>query len=211
MSKQTKQTKSAPQSSKNTKDAKETKSGKQAAAESTGDDFISEDSLGGGSANYLSLEKGTRSVRIISKPITGWVEWIEKKPVRTTLEEGEPEASDDENPPKKFIALVVIDREDDGIKIWEITQQSIIKAIRALSMNSKWGPPFTYDISIEKTGDGLKTKYTVTPEPKEPVSKELIEAANEKPCDLEKLFEGEDPWKVTEHVTEYHFRDTGKR
>lgn len=201
-----KQTKSA-SNAKNAKPAKETKS-KQ--VEET-NDFISEDALGSGSAKYVKLEKGTKSIRFISKPINGWLEWIDKKPVRTPSSEGEPEASDDENPPKKFIAAVVIDRDDDGVKILELTQQSVIKAIRALTNNPKWGNPFTYDISIEKSGEGMKTKYVVTPEPKEPLSKELIEAANESPCNLEALFEGEDPWKTDEHVTEYHFRDTGKR
>lgn len=182
--------------------AKQTKPAKSA---KTNDEFISEDSISTGSASYLKLEKGDTKVRIISKPISGWLEWVDKNPIRTTLEEGEPEATDPKNKPKKFVTFAVIDKKDDLVKILELTQQSVIKAIRALASNADWGNPFSYDITINRTGEDLKTKYTVTPSPKKPLSKDQIAAANEKPCNLEALFASEDPWDVeeAESITEY--------
>ena len=164
------------------------------------DAFVDDDAVSAGGSSYMKLESGENTFRAISKPITGWVVWEgdddERKPVRTPIADGEPDAPSDDpkDKPKKFMALVVIDRADDEVKILEITQQSIIKAIKALAENAKWGNPFTYDISVVKKGEGKKTRYTVTPEPKSVLSKELIKAAMAKPCDLEQLYEGENPW-----------------
>jgi len=194
--------------SKQTKSAKSTKSTKKVES----DAFISEESLGSGDAAYLKFEKGANAFRIISKPITGWVDWVEdedenRKPVRTPLSDGEPEASSEDQKPKKFVAFVVIDRADGVVKILELTQQSIIKGIKTLAENPKWGNPFSYDINVEKTGEKLKTKYAVTPSPKEPLSKLEIADALERPCNLEKLMDGENPWEVEEgEETEYIFK-----
>lgn len=190
--------------------SKQTKNTKPAKKAAQSDDFISEESLGGGDAAYMKLEKGKNQFRVISKPITGWIDWVEdgdkRKPIRTPLSDGEPEATDEDNKPKKFVTFAVIDRKDDLVKILELTQQSVIKAIRQLSQNPDWGNPFTYDINVERTGDGFKTKYTVQPSPKKPLSKDIINEAAEKPCNLEALFAGENPWKVEDEVTEYFFK-----
>jgi hypothetical protein len=182
------------------KNAKVAKPAKVASGE-----FITEDMTSSGASSYMKFEKGDSKFRIISAPISGWLEWVDKKPVRTPLTDGEPEASDDENPPKKFLAMAVIDKKDDNVKILELTQQSVIKAIRALSNNPDWGIPFTYDINVNKTGESMKTKYVVQASPKTKLSKEQMKAAAEKQCNLEALFAGEDPWKVdgADNVTEY--------
>jgi hypothetical protein len=178
------------------------------------DDFVSDEAVSSGSASYFKPETGDNKVRIISKPILGWVVWEEdeddnRTPVRTKIDD-EPDKSNYEkdNQPKKFMAVVIIDHADDEVKIWEITQQSIIKAIKALAANEDWGMPFSYDININKKGEKLKTKYVITPSPKKVLSKELVKAANEKPCNLDALYEGEDPWTIEDDAepTEYHFK-----
>lgn len=171
------------------------------------EDFIPDDAVSSGSSSYMKLTKGENKFRIISKPITGWLEWVDKKPIHMQIDE-EPEVTDDENKPKKFLAMAVIDREDEQVKILELTQQSVIKAIKALAANPDWGNPFGYDISVERTGEDLKTKYVVTPSPKKPLSKEAIKAAEAKPCYLDALYDSEDPWNVdeAEDVTKYFFK-----
>lgn len=210
MSKQTKQASNA----KSAKQATQTKS-KSKEKEVDDDAFISEDSLSDGNSRYLKFEQGDTTFRIISNPITGWLEWIEdeededkKKPVRTTLADGKPEASDPENPPKKFVTFVVIDKEDDEVKILELTQQSVIKAIKSLSDNPAWGAPFTYDLNVNKKGEKLKTKYVVTPSPKSKLTKDQIATAQETPCNLEALYAGEDPWETEgiEDLTPYNLK-----
>lgn len=183
------------------KNAKNTKS------KSKSDDFVPDDAISEGSSAYMKLDAGENKVRIISKPVIGWVEWIDKKPNRTQIDD-EPEATDAENPPKKFFTVVAIDRADGLVKIMELTQQSVIKAIKALSGNPDWGAPFAYDITIKKSGEGLKTKYAVTPSPKKKLEKEMVKLAQSKPCNLEKVFENEDPWSVEgdDDTTEYIFQ-----
>lgn len=183
---------------------------KKAAAD---DDFVSDDVVSGGSSSYMKFEKGDNKIRIISKPQNGWIVWEEdpededsRVPKRCTLEDGEPDApsKDPKDKPKKFMTVAVIDLADNEVKIAEITQQSIIKAIKALSSNKDWGNPFSYDLNIEKKGEGKKTRYTVQPSPKKALGKDLIKAAQEKPCYLPALFEGEDPWDVEDkEPTEY--------
>lgn len=191
--------------------AKPTKNTKPAkSAKPSNDEFISEESLGSGESSYMKLEKGVNQFRVISKPVTGWIDWVDdgdkRKPMRTPLSDGEPEVSNDDNKPKKFVTFAVIDKKDGLVKILELTQQSVIKAIRALTNHADWGQPFSYDLNIEKSGDGLKTKYAVQPSPKKPLSKDMIQAAGEKPCNLEALFSGENPWEVEDEVTEYFFK-----
>lgn len=182
-------------------------------AKETDDAFVSDDAISSGSGNYVGkLENGTSKFRIISMVILGWLEWIEdgekKKPVRSKIDE-QPETTDDENPPKKFMAMVVIDRKDGQAKIWEITQQGIIKKIKALTADKDWGKPFSYDIAVTKAGEGLKTKYEVNPCPKKPLEKQLQIDAAEKPCNLDALYDGLDPWKEENHtdgITQYYFK-----
>ena len=188
------------------KNVKQSKSAKPAKKTSSSDDFIPNDVVSGGAARYLKFKQGDNKIRIISNPIVGWLEWVDKKPVRTTID-NEPEANDEDNKPKKFMALAVIDREDDDkVKILEITQQSVIKAIRALTANPDWGKPFSYDLTVTKTGEDLKTKYVVTPSPKKPLSKDAIKEAQETPCNLDNLFEGADAWNTEDGETEYFFK-----
>lgn len=177
------------------------------------DDFISDEVAAGSGNGYMKFDTGANKFRAISKPIEGWEVWEEdedgnRKPVRTQLADGEPEAPSDDpkDKPKKFLALAVIDRADDEVKILEITQKSVLKAIQGLARNPDWGNPFTYDINVSKKGEGMKTRYTVQPSPKSKLSKEDIKAARERPCNLEAFYDGENPWEVEDEVTEYFLK-----
>lgn len=179
---------------------------KPAKSKAQSDDFVPDEVVSGGGNSYLSLSKNDQvKIRIISKPIFGWLSWEDKTPVRTHIDD-EPEVIDEDNKPRKFMSVAVIDRDDDAVKILEMTQQSVIKAIKALAANPDWGNPFSYDITISKTGEGLKTKYTVQPSPKKPLAKDVIKAAQEKPVNLDAVFEGLNPWEADEEQTEYFFK-----
>lgn len=174
--------------------------------------FVPDDAIFESPSGYFKPQVGANKVRFITNPIYGWLAWDgeegDRTPVRTQLDD-EPNKKDyaKDNQPKKFMAAVIIDREDGQVKIWELTQRSIIKAIVALAGNLDWGKPFSYDINITKTGEALKTKYAVTPSPKKPLEKSLIAAAQEKPCNLDALYAGENPWEEEQdEYTEYQFK-----
>lgn len=154
-----------------------------------------------GGGNFMKLQDGENKIRILSKPIVGWVDWKEKKSFRFPMK-NKPEKPLDKNPIKHFWAFVVWNYATESIQILEITQQTIQQAIANLSKDDEWGAPFQYDLKISKKGKDLDTKYGVTPSPKKPLTDEQQKAGLEKPCYLEAMFSGADPWVVTDKQTE---------
>lgn len=84
--------------------------------------------------------------------------------------------------------------ESKQIQILEVTQKGIQKTIATLAKNTKWGTPVNFDILIEKTGEGLDTEYSVTPEPKEPLEESIKKAFADANINLEALYDGGDPF-----------------
>ena len=154
--------------------------------------------------NYMKFSDGENRFRILSSAVVGWEYWNEdsdgnRKPVRKHLDE--PLITSEIQEPdkvKKFWAFVVWNYQEEAIQILELTQKGLKNAIQALTVNKKWGTPVnSYDLIINKTGTGLTTKYTVTPDPKEKTTDLILEALKNKPVDLEALFRGEDPFLFT--------------
>lgn len=156
--------------------------------------------------NYMKLQDGENKIRILSKPIVGWLDWKDKKPYRFPMK-AKPEKPLDKNPIKHFWAFIVWNYNAQAIQILEITQQTIQTAIANLNKDEDWGPPFDYDLKINKKGKDLQTEYSVTPGQKKPIAPEIQKAALEKPCYLEALFSDADPWVVTDKQTELAFTD----
>lgn len=150
--------------------------------------------------NYVKLEKGENKIRILSKPIIGWLDWRDKKPLRFPMSE-KPHPVDPKIPVKHFWAFVVWNYKTETISIMEITQSTIQHAIQALSKDEDWGNPFRYDIKIIKTGDGMETEYTVNPVPHKPVTAEVQNAFMLKgEIKLTNLFSGGDPFENAKPV-----------
>lgn len=157
-----------------------------------------------GNNNYLKFQKGENKFRILSRPIVGWLDWKDKKPYRFIMS-AKPEKPLEKGPIKHFWAFLVWDFVNPGVKILEITQQTVQSAIANLSKDEEWGSPFEYDLKVTRKGDGLETEYAVTPSPKKPLTDEIKKSALEKPAYLEALFTGSDPWVVTDKQTELAF------
>lgn len=163
----------------------------------TSNDFLPDDySAPSGSGNYMKLQPGENRIRILQKPILGWEGWRDKKPYRFRLDERPVTTDFDNQMVKHFWAFVCWDYQDEGVKILEITQASIQKTIEAIARSKDWGPPYFYDLIISREGDGMDTKYSIVPIPPSPVSKEIQEALIKKPCRIEALYDGDDPWDV---------------
>ena len=73
--------------------------------------------------SYFKPSETKTKIRIMSKPITGWIERHEKTPVRT--KEKPSKNYDDNKPAKHFWAMVVWNYAREQFEIWEITQASI--------------------------------------------------------------------------------------
>lgn len=149
------------------------------------------------SSNYMKFQKGKNTFRVLSSAIVGYEYWnTQNKPVRSReafdkLPE-DIQIDKDGNPKKiqHFWAFVVWNYQDKKVQILQLTQKSIMTAIQGLVHDTDWGNPKNYDITVNKTGDGFDTEYSVTPRPHS-----AFEAVKDIPkIDLEALFKGEDPF-----------------
>jgi len=152
-----------------------------------------------GAGNYMKFQDGENNFRVLSSAVVGYEYWNrDNKPVR--LKEMPQQAPIDlrdekDGSPgkiKHFWAFMVWNYEAKAVQVLELTQKSVMGAIKALVDNSKWGDPKRYDITVTKTGDGLDTEYSVMPNPHAEFSEEVKSNLLSKAYNLQNLFEGKD-------------------
>jgi hypothetical protein len=145
--------------------------------------------------NYFKFEEGENNFRVLSDAITGFEYWTkDNKPIRS---KNWPDSTPNIKPDqlvKHFWALVVWNCDEEKVQILEIAQKGIMNAITALINNKKWGDPKLYDLTVNRTGEGLDTEYTVTPNPKSDLPKKALDLYNASKIDLNALYEGKDPF-----------------
>lgn len=146
------------------------------------------------SNNYFKMQDGENRIRILSQSIIGWEDWQDKKPVRYRMADKPAKSFDSSKPVKHFWAFIIFNYNEEGIQIMQVTQSTIRKAIESLCKDRDWGIPYYYDIKINKTGTSKDTEYTVNPVPHRKVDPYIIRSFYDKPCNLEALFENEDPF-----------------
>lgn len=155
---------------------------------------LPQDTSGGlGGGEYFKPQKGANKILLVGEVITGYEYWTaDNKSVRSTVQfeetpgirtvkkkekDGTEIEVDDKQ--KFFWAVPVYDYADKGIKIYQISQKGVRDALVALQANEDWGDPVgRYSITINKEGDGLTTKYSVTPNPIKEGDKVVAEALN---------------------------------
>lgn len=156
------------------------------------------------SGNYFKLEDGDNELLILGSAILGYEYWnLDNKPVRlkdkpTQMPVDIRAEKDGKKNIKHFWAFPVWSFKSKSVNVLEITQKGIMGALQNLARSDKWGDPImTYSLSINRSGEGLNTEYTVVPNPKEEVSAEITEAwetAKAKGFDIARLYEGGDPF-----------------
>ena len=151
-------------------------------------------------SKYMRLVKGINKFRILSKPIVGNKYWVDtkegRKPVRKRPDENiDLEEVDINDQVKHFWAMPVWNYEIGAIQVLEITQRSVLKEIYNIARDSDWGSPLGYDIAITKTGDGMETRYSVSPKPLKPVDPKIKDQFDAlKSFDINRLFDNGDPF-----------------
>lgn len=145
--------------------------------------------------SYMKFEPGANQFRALDSPIIGYVGWIKtpekSTPMRCRMDDTLPKGVEDS---KHFWALPVYNRKANQIQILEITQAGIQRSIRELVKDEDWGDPRGYDITVTREGEGMNTKYQVSPKPHKPLDAEIVEEFSEMSLDLEALFENGDPF-----------------
>lgn len=148
-------------------------------------------------SNYMKFIQGENTFRVLSSAIIGYEYFnTENKPIRS-------EEMFEETPDMKkdgrinhFWAFVVYNYNAKRIQILEVTQKTIMTAMKALIDNPKWGSPKNYDICITKKGSTMQdTEYAVMPEPAMPLDSAIVTAFEATSINLEALYSGDDPFK----------------
>lgn len=153
---------------------------------------------------YTKLEDGDNRLRIISNSIQGWIGWQEKptgnkEPLRVEMDRKEDLTNFNVKEIKHFWAFMVWNYQTKTLEIFEVTQRSIQDAIMNLYQSADWGDPKGYDIIINRTGQKLETKYNVQGGRQSQLDGKLVLSEYEKaPCAIEKLFQGKDPWDLSD-------------
>lgn len=148
-------------------------------------------------SDYVKFQDGDkRSLRILSKPVAGYVLFVDGKPIRWEHDAPRPEHAVSDEKPRKFVAFVVFeyDGQSDGgrVKIWEFSQRSIIDQMAMLFKEEHWT---AFELVVTRKGKALDTKYNVTGI-KSPIEDTLLEFASQAAdyIDLTKLYTGENPF-----------------
>jgi hypothetical protein len=147
-----------------------------------------------GSSFYMKLQEGENKFRILSRPILGWEDWQDKKPIRFRFNEKPNKPVDPKKPIKHFWSMIVWNYNEEEIQILHLTQATIRKSLEALCADSDWGSPYFYDLKIVKSGEGMETEYALNPIPHKVLHPIIQDRFNERRCNLEALFENEDPF-----------------
>lgn len=155
----------------------------------------------GSSGRYLNPSKidGEIRVRFIGAGITGFEAWNDQnKPVRWETKPTELPSNirvkEGIAPLKRFIASVVYDYSSQEFKIMQITQKTLMEQLFKYIKDEDYGDPTQYDIKIGRTGEMLKTEYSVVPSPPKPLAKDIQAAYEKLHCNLQALFDGDDPF-----------------
>jgi len=149
-------------------------------------------------SKYTKLNQGTTTLRILSEPFAYLETWIETESGRVPkrFEIGADVPSEELGPDglKPVVAYAVYNYSEKAVQIWTVSQKSILKRIKAYTENEKYGESSKYDINIERTGEGKKTRYSVIADPVEKASKEVLDAYDAVSIDLEALLINADPF-----------------
>lgn len=164
-----------------------------------------------GAGNYMTLEEGENRFRVLSSAIVGWKWWEvdgdENIPHRVKTKKEVPgdilASKDSRRRARHFWAFVVWNHNAQRVQILELTQVTIMRALKAVV--DSWGDPEEFDIVVrrEKTGPNqMDVEYTVLPIPAQR-SKEVPEEAFETAAqiDLTALYRNEDPFEEVEKGT----------
>ena len=169
-----------------------------------------------GAGNYLRLKDlmgypdKSADLRCLLPFIHGWEVWVtDGKPVRAAERERLPAQSEwrveegKRDEPKQFWATAVWNATKERPQVFSFTQGTIYNQLRALLDNKKWGALDAYDITIKASGEGLKRKYDITPNPKEALPAKAQEewtALQASWTGLAALYSGGDPFASFDEV-----------
>jgi hypothetical protein len=170
-------------------------------------DFQIEESNSKGYFNIKKLELNTKNkFRIVGQAITGYSYWkddngksksvhVKNKPIGTPIDCKADK--DGKYTVNQFLAFPIFDYYDSQVKIMELIQKTVMKAIVGYAEDEDWGDVTKYDFNITRSKDGEKVEYLVSPVVPKPLSPEAIETIKKTfvTFNLEELYSGGNPFE----------------
>jgi hypothetical protein len=142
-------------------------------------DWNSADSGSGGKSDFMRLEEGENTVRVMGNPVQFYIHWIttpdgSKAKINSPASNPELVSRLEDSGFKRQARwlIKVLDRSDDNFRLLEVGPQ-IYNGIKSLYNNSRWGKVTSYDITINRAPKGTQPLYGVTPNPKEALSSDF--------------------------------------
>jgi hypothetical protein len=177
---------------------------------------------GGGTGGYLTAGKlgdgDHYRVAIVSEdPLEYFTVWGEtdegqKKPFRFTSEPNADEILSELGDfkqrmnyegtaleaPKFGMSFFVFDFADSKIKVFEMTQKTLIKELDKLCNDDDYSEIAAWDLKINRTGLKMNTEYSILPSPRKKGSQDQIDAAwkvaQDQGYDINQLLVGGNPF-----------------
>ncbi len=177
---------------------------------------------GGGTGGYLTAGKlgdgDHYRVAIVSEdPLEYFTVWGEtdegqKKPFRFTSEPSADEILSELGDfkqrmnyegtaleaPKFGMSFFVFDFADSKIKVFEMTQKTLIKELDKLCNDDDYSDIAAWDLKINRTGLKMNTEYSILPSPRKKGSQDQIDAAwsaaQDQGYDINQLLVGGNPF-----------------
>jgi len=145
------------------------------------------------------MEEGGCKFRFLLRPIAGWLDWRDKKPLRY-FPQNKPEQVFNNKGLQRFWMTYVWDYKQKELLILDITQATIIKPLILHANDPEWGDFKKYDITIVRTPRGETSEYNVKFSPPKPMDSNIEEAFANTPVNLEAVYINEDPWSYFEKI-----------
>ena len=100
--------------------------------------------------------------------------------------------------PKFGLSFFCFDYADSKIKVFEITQKTLIKELDKLSQDEDYADIHAWDLKVNRTGLKMNTEYSILPSPRKKGSDDDIKKAwseaLEAGYDLQQLLVGGNPF-----------------
>jgi len=153
-------------------------------------------------SNYMKFIEGENPFRVLSSAVIGYQYFTEdNKPVRQREAfDVVPSNIKKDGRINHFWAFAVFNINENKIQILEITQKTIMATMESYVKNPKWGNPREYDFIVTRKGSGMDTEYTVSVNPKEPISQSIVDKCKSMNLNLETLYSGSDPFASKEDM-----------
>lgn len=164
-----------------------------------------------GGSSFTKLEQGQNKILIVGDAVQGYQYWtmngvkrspevFEETPGIRMKKVKDKETGEESEVPEKqqyFWAVPVYNFKTESFEIYQITQKGVRDDLAALQSNDEWGDPTgKFTVTINKSGEGFETKYTVTPNPvNEKTGKEIekiVTAYKDEEIDVAKTMFGND-------------------